>query len=142
MSIVQFPLRESIRMANRSPEPLGDFVRRIRNKKGFSLTDVAKQSGRFGPAIAASYVGKIENDPTRKPTVVALRALAHGLGIPPEELLTRAAGLVDPGIKSEELHVISRFRELSPERRAEVMKIVDMWYLDEIPRRTSRRKSA
>ena len=106
------------------------------------MTDVAKQSGRFGPAIAASYVGKIENDPTRKPTVVALRALAHGLGIPPEELLTRAAGLVDPGIKSEELHVISRFRELSPERRAEVMKIVDMWYLDEIPRRTSRRKSA
>jgi len=142
LSIVQFPLLESIRMANRSPEPFGDFVRRIRNKKGFSLTDVAKQSRRFGPSIAASYVSRLENDPTRKPTAVALRALAHGLGIPPEELLARAAGLVEPGIKSEELHVLSRFRELSPERRAEVMKIVDMWYSDEIPRRTPRRKSA
>ncbi|HKG61432.1 MAG TPA: helix-turn-helix transcriptional regulator [Pyrinomonadaceae bacterium] len=129
-------------MATRSPEPLGDFVRRIRNKKGLSLKDVADQSGRFGPPIASSYVSRIENDPTRKPTAVALRKLAHGLGIPPEDLLARAAGLIDPGIKSDELHLLSRFRELSQERRDDVMKIVDMWHSEEIPRRTPRRKSA
>ena len=140
MSIVQFPFLESIRMA-RSPEPLGDFVRRIRNKKGLSLTDVAKQSARFGPPIAASYVSKIENDPTRKPTAVALRALAHGLGVPAEDLLARAAGLVDPGDKSEELHLLSRFRELSPEKRGLVLDIVDMLYSKEAPRRTPKRKS-
>jgi len=126
----------------RSPEPLGDFVRRIRNKKGLSLTDVAKQSARFGPPIAASYVSKIENDPNRKPTAVALRALAHGLGVPAEDLLARAAGLVDPGDKSEELHLLSRFRELSQERRDDVMKMVDMWHSEEVPRRTPKRKSA
>ncbi len=142
MSIVQFPLLESIRMANRSPEPFGDFVRRIRNKKGLSLTEVAKQSARFKPSISASYVSKIENEPTRRPTAVALRALAHGLSIPAEDLLARAAGLVDPGDKSEELHLLSRFRELSTERRADVLKMVDMWHSDEIPRRTPRRKSA
>ena len=141
LAIVQFPFLESIRMA-RSPEPLGDFVRRIRNKKGLSLTDVAKQSARFGPPIAASYVSKIENDPNRKPTAVALRALAHGLGVPAEDLLARAAGLVDPGDKSEELHLLSRFRELSTERRADVLKMVDMWHSEETPRRTPRRKSA
>lgn len=129
-------------MATRSPEPLGDFVRRIRNKKGLSLKDVAEQSGRFGPPIASSYVSRIENDPTRKPSADALRKLAHGLGIPPQDLLARAAGLVDPGIESEELHLLSRFRELSQERREDVMKIVDMWHSEEIPRRTPRRKSA
>ena len=128
-------------MANRSPEPLGDFVRRIRNKKGFSLTDVANQSGRFGPSIAASYVGKIENDPSRKPTVVAVRALAHGLRIPPEELLARAAGLVDPGIETEKLQLFSRFKELSPEKRGFVLDIVDMLYSKEPPRKTPKRKS-
>ncbi len=129
-------------MANRSPEPFGDFVRRIRNKKGLSLTEVAKQSARFKPSISASYVSKIVNEPTRRPTAVALRALAHGLSIPAEDLLARAAGLVDPGDKSEELHLLSRFRELSTERRADVLKMVDMWHSDEIPRRTPRRKSA
>jgi transcriptional regulator with XRE-family HTH domain len=126
----------------RSPEPLGDFVRRIRNKKGLSLNEVAKQSARFGPSISASYVGKIENEPTRKPTAVALRALAHGLGIPAEDLLARAAGLVDPADKSEERHLLSRFRELSAERRADVLKMIDMWHSEETPRRTPRRKSA
>jgi transcriptional regulator with XRE-family HTH domain len=128
-------------MANRSPEPLGDFVRRIRNKKGFSLTDVAKQSGRFGPSIAASYVSRIENDPTRKPTAVALKALAYGLGVPPEELLARAVGLFEPGGKSEELQLLSRFKELSPEKRDIVLDIVDMLYSKE-SRRTPKRKPA
>ena len=129
-------------MANRTPETLGDFVRRIRNKKGLSLTDVAEQSGRYGPPIASSYVSRIENDPTRKPTAVALRKLAHGLGIPPEDLLVRAAGLIDPGVNSEERYLLSKFRELSQERRDDVIKIVDLWHSEEIPRRTPRRKSA
>ena len=123
----------------RSPEPLGDFVRRIRNKKGLSLNEVAKQSGRFGPPISASYVGKIENEPTRRPTAVALRALAHGLNIPAEDLLTRAAGLVGPGDESQERHLLSRFRELSTERKADVIKMVDMWHSEDSPRRTPRR---
>lgn len=128
-------------MANRSPEALGDFVRRIRNKKGLSLTDVAKQSGRFGPSIAASYISRIENDPTRKPTAVALTALAYGLGIPPEEMLLRAVGLFDPGDKSEEVQLRSRFKELSSEKRSFVLDIVDMLYSKE-SRRTPKRKPA
>ena len=128
-------------MGNRSPEPLGDFIRRIRNEKGLSLVDVSKQSARFGQSITPSYINRIENDPTRKPTANRLRALAHGLGVPVEELLARAAGLVAPGGKSDELHLVTRFRELSPERRADVLKLVDLWH-SENSRRTPRRRSA
>lgn|SRR5215217_2190608 len=128
-------------MANRSPEPLGDFIRRIRKEKGLSCNGVEAQSGRFGPPIASSYVSRIENDPTRKPTAVALKALAYGLGVPPEELLARAVGLFEPGGKSEELQLLSRFKELSPEKRNFVLDIVDMLYSKE-SRRTPKRKPA
>lgn len=153
LSIARFPVVvvrprvelswEPTKMANRSPEPLGDFVRRIRKEKNLSLAAVSKQSGRFGQRITASYINRIENDRTRKVTADRLTALANGLGIPPEELLVRAAGLVVDGRKSDdELHLVTRFRELSPERKADVLKLVDWWYSDESSRRSSRRRSA
>jgi transcriptional regulator with XRE-family HTH domain len=130
-----------IRMATRSPKPFGDFVQRTRQEKGLSCKDVEKQSRRFGKPIAGSYVNRIENNPALKPTAVALKALAHGLGIPVEEVLARAVGLVDPAGKSEELQLLSRFKELSPEKRDFVLDIVDMLYSKEPPRKTPKRKS-
>ena len=133
---------EPIRMANRSPEPIGDFIRRMRNEKGLSLTDVAKQSARFGKPITASYVNRIENNPELKPSADRLRALAHGLDVPVEDLLMRAAGGVATGVKADEHHLVTRFRELSPERRVDVLNMVDMWHSKESSRRAPRRRSA
>lgn len=130
-------------MANRSPEALGDFVRRIREEKGLSLGDVSRQSARFGKKIAASYISRIENEPTRRVTTHRITALAKGLGIPPAELFARSAGLAAPGAESpEELNLVTRFRELSPERKADVLKIVDLWYSEVTSRRSSRPRSA
>ena len=72
-------------MANRRPETLGEFVRRIREEKGLSLADESKASARFGKKIAASYISRIENEPTRKITTHRLTALAKGLGVPAAE---------------------------------------------------------
>src|SRR5215208_3309298 len=129
-------------MGSRSPEPLGDFVRRIRNKKGLSLQGVSTQSGYYGPPITASYISRIENNPRRRPSADRLRVLAHGLGIPAQELLERAAGLVDSGNKSDELQLLSRFRELSPEKKADVLVIVDALHARESARKTPRPRSA
>jgi transcriptional regulator with XRE-family HTH domain len=130
-------------MANRSPEALGDFVRRIREEKGLSLEDVSKESARFGEKIAASYISRIENEPTRKVTTHRITALANGLGIPPAELFARSAGLVAPGGASpKEVNLVTRFRELSPGRKADVLKIVDMWYTEELAQRGPRRRLA
>jgi transcriptional regulator with XRE-family HTH domain len=120
-------------VANRSPETLGDFISRIRKEKNLSLADVSKQSGRFGKRINASYINRIENDPTRKVTADRLNALANGLGVPAQELFARAVGLDASGEKpSDELYLVTRFRELSPERKVDVLKIVDMWYSQDI----------
>jgi transcriptional regulator with XRE-family HTH domain len=115
-------------VANRSPETLGDFISRIRKEKNLSLADVSKQSARYGKQIAASYINRLENDPKRKVTADRLAALANGLGVPAQELFTRAVGLDPFGEQSDELYLLTRFRELSPERKADVLNIVDMWY--------------
>jgi transcriptional regulator with XRE-family HTH domain len=113
-----------------SPERLCDFVRRIRKEKNLSLSDVSKRSARFGTFIAASYVCRIENEPKRRPSPDRLAALANGLGVPVEELLPRAIGIVPPDDSNNELELLTRFRKLSPERKADVFRIVDMWYSD------------
>src|ERR1044071_874097 len=130
-------------MANRSPDPIGDFIRRTRLEKGLSLADVAKQSARFGRGITASYINRIETDPTRRPTADRLKALALGLGVPVEELLARAVrGVAPRGDEADELHLLTRFRELSPARKADVLKMIALWHSEESSRRTPRRRSA
>jgi transcriptional regulator with XRE-family HTH domain len=119
-------------MANRSPETLGDFISRIRKEKNLSLADVSKQSARYGKQIAASYINRLENDPKRRVTADRLAALASGLGVPAQELFTRAVGLDPSGKSRDELYLLTRFRELSPERKADVLNIVDMWYSEDI----------
>jgi transcriptional regulator with XRE-family HTH domain len=115
---------------NRTPETLGDFVGRTRKLKNLSLADVSNQSANFGKRIAASYVSRIENN-LQRPTPDRLTALANGLGVPVQELLARAAGLAPSDASSDELHLVTRFRELSPERKRDVLEIVDLWYLRE-----------
>lgn len=100
-----------------------------------------KEERPFWKPIAGSYVNRIENDPALNPTGVALKALAYGLGVPPEEVFLRAVGLVESGDKSEAVQLLSRFKELSSEKRSFVLDIVDMLYSKE-SRRTPKRKPA
>jgi transcriptional regulator with XRE-family HTH domain len=113
--------------ANQSSEGFADFVRRTRKLKNLSLADVSNQSANFGKRISSSYINRIENN-LQRPTPDRLNALANGLGVPVQELLARAVGLAPSGESSAELHLLTRFRELSPQRKSDVLEIVDMWY--------------
>ncbi|HEX8746842.1 MAG TPA: helix-turn-helix transcriptional regulator [Pyrinomonadaceae bacterium] len=75
-------------------EDLADYVRRVREGKRMSLTDVEKQSERAGNKIAGSYVSRIENRHQRPEGISSdkLDALAKGLGVPPEEVFAVARG--------------------------------------------------
>jgi len=126
-------------MSNSKPESLGNFVRRIRAEKDLSLVDVERESARHGRRIVASYVNRIENDATRHPTADRLVALARGLGIPETELLAVAAGKIPlKRDAADELRLVAKFRELSAERRADVLKMIELWHSDEIARRRRR----
>lgn len=122
-----------------SQETLSDFVRRIRTEKRLSCADVSKQSARCGKRITASYINRLENYPTLKPSADRLRALAKGLGIPVSELMARASG--DPfyeGMSDDELYLMTRFRDLSRERKDDVLKLLDLWYSERADSRLER----
>ena len=112
-----------------SQETLGGFVRRIRKEKRLSCANVSRQSARFGKRISGSYINRIENYPTHKPTADRLKALANGLGVPVSEVMARASG--DPfykGMSDDELHLMTTFRELSRERKDAVLKLLEFFY--------------
>ena len=122
-----------------SQETLSDFVRRIRREKRLSCADVSKQSARFGKRIAASYINRLENHSELKPTADRLRALANGLGVPVSEVMARASG--DPfyeGMSDDELHLMTRFRELSRRRKNDVLKLLDLMYSERADSRCER----
>ena len=123
------PITNNSVRSDGTQESLGDYVRRIRTGKNMSCADVEKHSARFGKRIAGSYVNRIENEPKLKPTTDRLRALANGLGVPVPELLARVIGIASYGEhSSEELRLITRYRELSRGRKEDVLKLVDLFY--------------
>ena len=120
----------------KSPERLGDFVRRIRDEKGLSLADVSKQSALFGPRISASYVNRIETDPKRNPTAASLKSLAHGLGIPVPELFAHSIRPMSRD-EADELALVTRFSELSPKRKSDVWALIQVLQSGNSPKHQS-----
>jgi transcriptional regulator with XRE-family HTH domain len=113
----------------KTQESLPDYVRRIRSERGLSCMDVQTRSARAGRKIAASYVNRIENGVGRRPSNDRLLALAHGLGVPEEELLTVARGAV-PAQKedAEEMRLTMLFRDLSEDRRRVILSMVETFH--------------
>src|SRR5262249_2424768 len=70
-------------------ETLDAFVRRIRNEKGLSLKAVARRSR---GKISDAYVSKIENGKYQSIGTPILKALAQGLGVTEEEIISKAFG--------------------------------------------------
>jgi len=104
-------------------ESLGEFVRRIRAEKNLSLTDVERKSARYGERIAASYVSRIENY-NHSPSPRKLKALAHGLDIPEDEITAVAFGR-SPKTETlaRELRLLGYFRELPADRQDDVIRM-------------------
>jgi transcriptional regulator with XRE-family HTH domain len=77
-------------------ETLGDFVRRIRKEKNLTLAEVSDRSACFGQRITAGYICRIENNPRQRVTTDRLKALAHGLSVPAEDLFACALSKTPP----------------------------------------------
>lgn len=123
----------------KSLETLPDYVRRIRGERGLSCVDVQRKSARAGRKIAASYVNRIENGVAKRPSNDRLLALAHGLGVPEEELLAVARGAV-PGRRedAQEMRLAMMFRELPEDRQRDVLNMVEAFHREHAPAKRKR----
>jgi transcriptional regulator with XRE-family HTH domain len=110
-----------ISMDSKKPETLGEYVRRIRREKGLATTDVEKRS-RIGGKIGISngYITQIENDPSVNPSMKKLQALADGLGVPEEEIISVVRGKTadNETVADERFRIISlKFHHLKGDKR-------------------------
>jgi transcriptional regulator with XRE-family HTH domain len=77
------------RMAQTKKEDLADYVGRVRAEKSLTTQDVADRSN---GGITRGYVSQIENRHSINVTPNKLKALASGLGVPVEEVFSKARG--------------------------------------------------
>jgi transcriptional regulator with XRE-family HTH domain len=124
------PTTHKLKKGVKTLECLGDFVRRIRNEKRLSLIDVSRQSALFGLPISGSYINRIERNPKLRVSPGRLKALAHGLGIPVAELLAHALSKMSRD-EADELRLVTRFRELSSQRKSDVWAIIQLWHSED-----------
>ena len=73
-------------------ETLSKFVKRIREAKKLSTSDVQKASDN---RISDAYVSQIENGNVKNVSLEKLTALANGLDIPEIDIIRAALGLPD-----------------------------------------------
>ena len=138
------PSEETVSPGRRPPpdegEPIGSYLRTIRNRRGLTLRDVAERTEN---AVGQSYVSQVESGRIASPTPLALRRLAEVYELDPLDVLRRAHYL-PPEDPAEEARAplpaglnwlpASDLRSLNEEERDELHQ-----YLDLILRRRERR---
>lgn len=101
---------------------LADYVRRVRNEKDFSLTEV---SARSGGRISKTHINRIENGAVSRVSLLKLRALARGLDASEDELIAAAQGKPPGrGAPVNERKLLDYFGELSPDRQEHFLAIL------------------
>lgn len=60
---------------------LGQYIRKIREEKGFSTRELARRSG-----VSQPYLSQLENGKTNNPSIEVLKKLAKGLDVPLYEI--------------------------------------------------------
>lgn len=103
-------------------QPLAEFVRRTRHEKGYTLMDVARQSG---GRISDGYVSRIENGVILAENITSkkLMALARGLHVA-EELVNRLARgrrISEPD--AAEVQLLTYYRNIPPDNQRDLLTI-------------------
>jgi transcriptional regulator with XRE-family HTH domain len=91
-------------------------------EKNLSLANV---SARSRGQIGKTHVNRIENGTVTRVSLSKLRALAHGLSVPVDEILAAAQGKFPSAqIQNEETKLLNCFRQLSLNRQKDVLLMV------------------
>jgi transcriptional regulator with XRE-family HTH domain len=98
---------------------LADYLRRLRNEKNLSL---AQASARSRGQISKTHINRIENGTVARVSLIKLRALALGLGVPEDDLIAVAQGKLPLTDATEnEAMLLSYFRQLAADRQEDVL---------------------
>jgi transcriptional regulator with XRE-family HTH domain len=111
-------------------ETLSDYVRLKLIQNDLTTRDVEERSSSGGEKITQSYVSQIVSGTAKNLTLTKLRALARGLGVPVEEVISRAYGGTyqdDPAFaESRFADLYYKFEKLSDEHKQNILYLLDI----------------
>ena len=98
-------------------ESLGEYLKKIREEKGYSLREAGKRT-----KIAEAYLWQLENGKREIPRPEMLKKLAEGYGVPVETLLKHAGYFEEPADEKKEgetakTHLFRGYEKLSPDQK-------------------------
>ncbi len=106
-------------------ERLGDKIRRLRKEKGLTLEGLAAATG-----SSKSYIWELENrDSAPRPSAEKLFKIADVLGTTVELLLDESGKLHEED--AVDAHFYRKYREMQPETKARIRRMIDIWDDDE-----------
>ena len=117
---------------NSMQETIGERVKRLRESKGLSQSDLAKLTD-----LTAAYIGSLERGEDRysNPTITTIESLARGLkvhaseitfGFSPEEKGAQFEFLIDANNQHEVMNAAAKFEPLLPLSKDEREDLLDM----------------
>jgi transcriptional regulator with XRE-family HTH domain len=111
-------------------ETLSDYVRLKLIQNDLTTRDVQERSSSGGEKITQSYVSQIVSGTAKNLTLTKLRALARGLGVPIEEVISRAYGETYQDdlafAESRFADVYYKFKKLSDEHKQNVIYLLEI----------------
>jgi transcriptional regulator with XRE-family HTH domain len=111
-------------------ETLSDYVRLKLIENNLTTREVQERSVSAGEKITQSYVSQIVSGTAKNLTLSKLRALARGLGVPIEEVISRAYGETYQDdlafAESRFADVYYKFEELRDEHKQHVIYLLDI----------------
>lgn len=98
---------------------LGEKLKKHRLEKGYSLDDLARESG-----TSKSYLWELENRDTRKPSAEKVVKIAEVLGVTTEYLLDEAANFDHQQLQEA---FFRKFNKLDEDSKQRIRDMVDTW---------------
>jgi transcriptional regulator with XRE-family HTH domain len=99
---------------------LGDKIRQLRKKKGYTLEKLAELT-----ESSKSYVWELENKYPPRPSADKLSRIAAALGVTAEYLLDREGDVTAADAADQAFY--RKFRRMDPEVKDRIRRMIDVW---------------
>lgn len=99
---------------------LGEKIRRLRQKQGFTLEKLAELSG-----SSKSYVWELENKNPPRPSADKVAKIAAALKVTTDFLLDDSG--VSQEADAQDKAFFNRYREMDPDTKEKIRTIVELW---------------
>jgi len=108
---------ESDKEAPLVPTPLGEKIRTLRRKKGYTLDKLAELS-----ESSKSYIWELENKNPPRPSAEKIAKIAVSLGVTPDYLITDSVAVED----ATDIAFFRKYRSMDPATKEKIRRMTDL----------------